>query len=87
MSTACIPQRCSISARISSVQGSAPKIPISSDDAAGSSPARSISSTIARKYDGVTMITRGSKSAISCTCRSVMPPDTGTTVQPRRSAP
>ncbi len=38
-------------------------------------------------YDGVTMITSGSKSRISVTCRSVIPPDTGTTVQPSRSAP
>ena len=53
----------------------------------GRAPTRSISSTIERKYDGVTMITRGSKSAISCTWRSVMPPETGTTVQPSRSAP
>ena len=38
-------------------------------------------------YEGVTMITSGSKSRISMTCRSVIPPETGTTVQPRRSAP
>ena len=38
-------------------------------------------------YDGVTMITSGSKSTISRTCRSVMPPETGITVQPSRSAP
>ena len=87
MSTACIAQRCSISRRISSVQGSAPKMPISSDDSAGSMPWRSISSTIARKYDGVTMMMRGPKSVISCTCRSVIPPLIGTTVQPSRSAP
>ena len=33
------------------------------------------------------MMIRGSKSRISCTCRSVIPPLTGTTVQPSRSAP
>ena len=33
------------------------------------------------------MITSGSKSTISCTWRSVIPPDTGITVQPSRSAP
>ena len=38
-------------------------------------------------YDGVTMMIAGSKSWISCTCRGVMPPETGTTVQPSRSAP
>ena len=38
-------------------------------------------------YEGVTMITSGSKSRISMTCRSVIPPETGTTVQPSRSAP
>jgi hypothetical protein len=38
-------------------------------------------------YDGVTMITSGSKSAINLTWRSVMPPDMGITVQPSRSAP
>ena len=62
-------------------------MPTSSEVARGSMPWASISSRIARKYDGVTMITRGPKSMISWTCRSVMPPLTGTTVQPRRSAP
>ena len=38
-------------------------------------------------YDGVTMMISGAKSAISRTCRSVMPPETGITVQSRRSAP
>ena len=33
------------------------------------------------------MMIRGSKSWISVTCRSVMPPEIGTTVQPSRSAP
>ena len=40
------------------------------------------SSTIASMYDGVTMMMSGSKSGISWTWRSVMPPETGTTVQP-----
>ena len=87
MSTARMPLRSWTASRIWSVQGSAPKMPTSSEDSFGSRPCRSISSRIARKYDGVTMITRGRKSAMSCTCRSVMPPLTGTTVQPRRSAP
>ena len=73
--------------RIWSVHGSAPKIPICSDDSRGSSPWRRISSTIASMYDGVTMMIRGPKSAISRTWRSVMPPETGTTVQPSFSAP
>ena len=54
---------------------------------AGSTPCRRISSTIASMYDGVTMITSGRKSRISVTCRSVIPPDTGITVQPNASAP
>ncbi len=33
------------------------------------------------------MMMSGRKSLISCTCRCVWPPDIGTTVQPRRSAP
>ena len=33
------------------------------------------------------MMMSGRKSRISVTCRSVMPPETGTTVQPSRSAP
>jgi hypothetical protein len=33
------------------------------------------------------MITRGAKSRISWTWRGVIPPDTGTTVQPSFSAP
>jgi hypothetical protein len=73
--------------RISFVHGSAPKMPNRSDEAAGSSPCRSISSTIASMYDGVTMMMSGRKSRISVTCRSVMPPETGTTVQPSFSAP
>ena len=87
MSTALMLVRRSTSARISSVHGSAPKMPISSDVLRGSTPWASISSRIERKYDGVTMITRGSKSRISWTCRGVMPPEIGTTVQPSRSAP
>ncbi len=55
--------------------------------ARGSSPWRRNSSQITCMYDGVTMIASGLKSWISCTCFSVWPPDIGTTVQPRRSAP
>jgi hypothetical protein len=33
------------------------------------------------------MMMSGFKSWMSCTCRSVIPPDTGTTVQPSASAP
>ena len=87
MSTASMPLRRSTSCRISSVHGSAPKMPISRLVDRGSTPWASIWSRIARKYDGVTMITRGPKSTISCTCRSVMPPETGTTMQPNASAP
>ena len=53
----------------------------------GSMPWRSISSAIASMYDGVTMMTSRLKSWISCTCRSVCPPDIGITVQPSFSAP
>jgi len=87
MSTAWIPVRSSTSCRICSVHGSAPKIPIRSDVSRGSRPRSVISSTIERKYDGVTMMIRAPKSRIRSTCRSVIPPDTGTTVQPSRSAP
>ena len=87
MSTALRSVRASTARRISSVQGSAPKIPTSRLVSCGSTPCASSSSRIDRKYDGVTMITRGRKSRISCTCRSVIPPLTGTTVQPSRSAP
>ena len=38
-------------------------------------------------YDGVTMMTSGRKSVISCTWRAVIPPDAGITVQPSFSAP
>ena len=87
MSTARMPERSSTTRRISSVHGSAPKMPTSSAVERGSMPCRSISSSIARKYDGVAITTRGAKSTISCTWRSVIPPLTGTTVQPSRSAP
>ena len=79
--------RCSISVRMSLVHGSAPKMPTCKLVLRGSTPCRSISSTIASRYDGVTMITSGSKSRISVTWRSVIPPDTGITVQPNASAP
>ena len=42
---------------------------------------------IASMYDGVTMMMSGRKSLIRLTWRSVIPPETGTTVQPSRSAP
>jgi hypothetical protein len=67
MSTASMPARSSTSRRISSVHGSAPKIPISRLVDLGSTPWASISSRIARKYDGVTMMIRGSKSTMSWT--------------------
>ena len=38
-------------------------------------------------YVGVTMMTSGRRSRMSSTCRSVMPPETGMTVQPSSSAP
>ncbi len=80
-------KRSSISARICSVQGSAPWMPTLSEQRRESSPWRSNSSPIASMYDGVTMITAGSKSWISWTWRSVWPPDIGITVQPSRSPP
>ena len=77
----------SIATRIAGVHGSAPKMPTLSDEARGSIPCRSISSAIASMYDGVTMMMSGLKSVMSCTCRSVIPPDIGITVAPNRSAP
>jgi hypothetical protein len=50
-------------------------------------PCFSISSMTVSMYEGVTMITRGSKSVMSWTWRGVMPPETGMTVQPSFSAP
>ena len=46
MSTASMPMRFSIAERMSFVHGSAPKMPIRSDELAGSMPWRSISSAI-----------------------------------------
>jgi hypothetical protein len=62
-------------------------MPIFSDAVFGSMPCRSISSAIASMYDGVTMMMSGLKSWMICTCRSVMPPEIGITVQPSFSAP
>jgi hypothetical protein len=56
MSIASMPGFASISARIASVQGSAPKMPISQRLSRGSMPWRSNSSAIASMYDGVTMM-------------------------------
>ena len=77
----------SIASRIAGVHGSAPKMPILSEVFLASMRCRSISSTIASMYDGVTMMMLGLKSAMSWTWRSVMPPDMGITVQPSFSAP
>ena len=82
-----MPTRVSTSSRSACVHGSAPKMPIFSDDSAGSIPCRTISSIRFSMYDGVTRMIFGSKSRISCTCFSVCPPDIGTTMQPSRSAP
>ena len=87
MSTASMPALVSISRRMASVQGSAPKMPILSELSRGSSPWRTNSSLMTCMYDGVTMMMLGPKSRISCTCFSVWPPDMGITVQPARSAP
>ena len=87
MSIASMSSFSSIARRIVGVHGSAPKMPILSEQALGSMPCRSISSAMASMYDGVTMMISGLKSTISCTCRSVMPPDIGMTVQPSFSAP
>ena len=77
----------SMAVRMIGVHGSAPKMPMDSDDSRVSSPCRCISSAIASKYDGVTMMMSGRKSLMSCTCFAVCPPDIGTTVQPSFSAP
>ena len=87
MSTAAMPAAPSISRRIASVHGSAPKMPISSEVERGSMPCFSIASTSTCMYEGVTMMIRGRRSVISWSCFSVWPPDIGTTVQPSRSAP
>ncbi len=87
MSMASMSSFASMASRIAGVHGSAPKMPILSDDCRGSKPWRSISSAMASMYDGVTMMMSGRKSWMSCTWRSVMPPDMGITVAPSRSAP
>ena len=87
MSTASMPALASISARIASVHGSAPKMPTSRLVDLGSIPWRASSSTSTCMYEGVTMMMFGFRSVISWTCFSVWPPDIGITVQPARSAP
>ena len=87
MSTASMPAWLSISFRIASVHGSAPKMPTSRLVDVGSIPWRASSSISTCMYDGVTMMMFGFRSWISWTCFSVCPPDIGITVQPARSAP
>ncbi len=87
MSTASRSARSSISRRIRSVHGSAPKMPIRNEVSRGSMPWRSNSSSSVSMYDGVTMMISGRRSVISCTWRAVMPPEAGITVQPSFSAP
>jgi hypothetical protein len=67
MSTASIANRSSISRRISSLHGSAPKIPTRSDVPRGSTPWRSNSSRIVSMYEGVTMMITGFRSWMSWT--------------------
>jgi hypothetical protein len=62
-------------------------MPMASELWLASSPARSNSSRMVSMYVGVTMMTRGRRSQMSLTCRPVMPPEAGITVQPSRSAP
>jgi len=62
MSTACMSARSWISWRIASVHGSPPNMPTSSEVDLGSMPWFSISSSIDKKYEGVTMMPRGRKS-------------------------
>ena len=87
MSTASMPALVSISVRIASVQGSAPKMPTSRLVDFASMPWRVSSSISTCMYEGVTMMRFGFRSQMSCTCFSVCPPDIGITVQPARSAP
>jgi hypothetical protein len=61
----------SISRRMALVQGSEPNIPMRNEVSRGSMPCLTISSTSISMYEGVTMMIRGLKSWIICTCFSV----------------
>ncbi len=87
MSIAAMPRRASTSRRIASLHGSAPKRPIARALLRKSTPRCSATSAIASAYEGVAQRTRAPKSLMSATCRSVEPPDIGTTTAPRCSAP
>ena len=80
--------RVSMASRIVGVHGSAPKMPISSDDrCADRCPVVSISSAIASMYDGVTMMIGGLEVVDQLHLPLGLPPDIGITVQPSFSAP
>ncbi len=86
MSSAVIPSSSLILARISCVHGSAPSTPARSDSPRVS-PASASASPSRMAYDGVQVRISGRRSAISVTCRAVIPPETGTTSAPSSIAP
>ena len=77
----------SISLRIASLQGSAPKKPHLSFSVAGSTFSSAITSARFRAYDGVHVRTVDPKSCISMIWRLVFPPEIGMTAAPIFSAP
>ncbi len=79
--------RRSMASRSSSVHGSAPNMPVLSEQPGPSSPWRSNSSAMVSMYEGVTMISSGLKVDDQLHLPFGLPPEIGTTVQPRRSAP
>ncbi len=77
----------SISPRIASDQGSAPKMPTRSFREAGSTPSSRIVSARFSAYDGVQVSTVAPKSWRIMIWRLVLPPEIGMTVVPSFSAP
>ena len=82
-----MPSFASMSWRISSVQGSAPKAPILSLNSSRGSPESRMASARYSAYDGVQHSTVAPKSCISVICFSVFPLDIGITDAPMFSAP
>ena len=77
----------SISSRICSDQGSAPKMPALKLNSRKSTPISSATSAINKAYEGVQVRTVGPKSVMIITCLLVLPPEMGITDAPNSSAP
>jgi len=82
-----MPSLASMSARIPSLHGSAPKKPARSGSAVRSTPCSPAYSAMNSAYEGVQVSTVEPKSTMVCSCRKVFPEDIGNTIAPSVDPP